>query len=75
MNFTNLFRIAFKAIASNKMRSFLTALGIIIGIASVIAMLSLGQATKEQVKGQISEMGTNIITIMPGGETRGGVRQ
>ncbi len=75
MNFTNLFRIAFKAIANNKMRSFLTALGIIIGIASVIAMLSLGQATKEQVKGQISEMGTNIITIMPGGETRGGVRQ
>lgn len=75
MNITNLFKIALKAIANNKMRSFLTMLGIIIGVASVIAMLSLGQGTKESIKAQISEMGTNIIMVMPGGETRGGVRQ
>lgn len=75
MNFTNLFRIALKAINNNKMRSLLTMLGIIIGIASVIAMISLGQATREQIKGQISEMGSNMIMISPGGKTKGGVRQ
>ena len=46
MNTTNLFKIALKAIASNKLRSFLTALGIIIGVASVIAMLAIGQGSK-----------------------------
>jgi len=74
MNYANLFRIALKAIYNNKMRSFLTMLGIIIGIASVIAMLGFGQGTKDQINSQISSMGSNMIMISPGGENRGGQR-
>jgi len=74
MNTTNLFRIALKAIYNNKMRSLLTMLGIIIGIASVIAMLGFGQGTKDQINSQISSMGSNMIMISPGGERRGGER-
>jgi len=74
MNYTNLFRIALKAIYNNKMRSLLTMLGIIIGIASVIAMLGFGQGTKDQINSQISSMGSNMIMISPGGERRGGQR-
>ena len=65
MNTTNLFKIALKAIASNKLRSFLTALGIIIGVASVIAMLAIGQGSKRSIRKQISEMGSNMIMIHP----------
>jgi len=75
MNYSNLFKIAIRAIAANKMRSFLTALGIIIGIAAVITMLAIGQGTKESIKGNISEMGSNMIMISPGADMRGGVRQ
>ena len=75
MNYTNLFKIALRAIAANKMRSFLTALGIIIGIASVITMLAVGQGTKRSIQSSISEMGSNMIMIMPGADMRGGVRQ
>lgn len=75
MNTANLFKIAFKAIASNKLRSFLTALGIIIGVASVIAMLAIGQGSKRSIHKQISEMGSNMIMIQPGADMRGGVRQ
>ncbi len=75
MNFTNLFKIAIKAIAANKLRSFLTALGIIIGVASVIAMLAIGQGSKRSIRKQISEMGSNMIMIHPGADMRGGVRQ
>jgi putative ABC transport system permease protein len=75
MNLGNLFKIALKAIASNKMRSFLTALGIIIGVASVIAMLAIGQGSKKSIQAQISEMGSNMIMINPGADMRGGVRQ
>ena len=75
MNTANLFKIAFKAIASNKLRSFLTALGIIIGVASVIAMLAIGQGSKRSIRKQISEMGSNMIMIQPGADMRGGVRQ
>ncbi|MBR1881473.1 MAG: ABC transporter permease [Muribaculaceae bacterium] len=70
MNATNLFKIALKAIANNKMRSFLTMLGIIIGVASVITMLAIGQGSKEQIKQNIAEMGSNMIMIRPG-EDRG----
>lgn len=62
MNYQNLLKIALRAIAANKMRSFLTALGIIIGIAAVITMLAIGQ-------------GSNMIMISPGADMRGGVRQ
>ena len=75
MNTTNLFKIALKAIAANKLRSFLTALGIIIGVASVIAMLAIGQGSKRSIRKQISEMGSNMIMIHPGADMRGGVRQ
>lgn len=75
MNYGNLFKIALRAIAANKMRSFLTALGIIIGIASVITMLAIGQGTKESIQANISEMGSNMIMISPGADRRGGVQQ
>ena len=75
MNTINLFKIALKAIAANKLRSFLTALGIIIGVASVIAMLAIGQGSKRSIRQQISEMGSNMIMIHPGADMRGGVRQ
>lgn len=74
MNYTNLFKIALKALAHNKMRAFLTMLGIIIGVASVITMIALGQGTQKSIQKEISSMGSNIIMIHPGGERRGGVR-
>ena len=74
MNITNLFKIAFRALVNNKMRAFLTMLGIIIGVASVITMIAIGQGSKKSIRDQISEMGSNIIMIHPGGERRGGVR-
>ena len=74
MNITNLFKIAFRALINNKMRAFLTMLGIIIGVASVITMIAIGQGSKKSISDQISEMGSNIIMIYPGGERRGGVR-
>ena len=64
MNLTNLFKIALRALANNKMRGFLTMLGIIIGVASVITMLAIGQGSKR-----------SMIMIHPGGDIRGGVRQ
>ena len=75
MNISNLFKIALKAITANKLRSFLTALGIIIGVASVIAMLAIGQGSKRSIRKQISEMGSNMIMIHPGADMRGGVRR
>lgn len=71
MNISNLLKIALRAIAANKMRSFLTALGIIIGIASVITMLAVGQGTKNSIQSNISEMGSNMIMISPGADMRG----
>lgn len=75
MNGTNLFKIAIRALNNNKLRAFLTMLGIIIGVASVIAMLAIGQGSKRSIQQQISEMGSNMIMIHPGAEMRGGVRQ
>ena len=74
MNGTNLFKIALRALANNKLRAFLTMLGIIIGVASVITMLAIGQGSKKSIQKQISEMGSNMIMIHPGGERQGGVR-
>ena len=74
MNFTNLFRIAVKALSNNKLRGFLTMLGIIIGVASVITMLAIGQGSKRSIQAEISEMGSNMIMIHPGGDRRGGVQ-
>ena len=75
MNYSNLFKIALRAIGANKMRSFLTALGIIIGVASVITMLAIGQGSKRSIQANIAEMGSNMIMIQPGADMRGGVRQ
>lgn len=75
MNLSNLLKIALKALNNNKMRCFLTMLGVIIGVGAVIAMLAIGQGSKNSIKAQISEMGSNMIMIFPGAEQRGGVRQ
>ncbi len=75
MNISILFKIALKALNNNKMRCFLTMLGVIIGVGAVIAMLAIGQGSKNSIKAQISEMGSNMIMIFPGADKRGGVRQ
>ena len=75
MNTTNLLKIALRALANNKLRGFLTMLGIIIGVASVITMLAIGQGSKRSIQAQTSEMGSNMIMIQPGADMRGGVRQ
>lgn len=78
MNVSNSVKIALRALANNKSRAFLTMLGIIIGVASVITMLAIGQGSKSSIRNQISEMGSNMLTIRPGadkGPGGGGVRQ
>ncbi|MGM5630853.1 ABC transporter permease [Apibacter raozihei] len=74
MNLNNLFKISFRAILLNKMRTLLTMLGIIIGVASVIAMLAIGEGSKRSIQDNLSSMGSNIITIRPGAGRQGGVR-
>lgn len=74
MNYTNSVKIALNALKRNKFRAFLTMLGIIIGVASVIVMLAIGQGSKKSIQEQMSSMGTNLIFAMPGSEQRGGVR-
>ena len=74
MHIGNLLKIAFKALGNNKLRAFLTMLGIIIGVASVITMLAIGQGSKRSIQAEISEMGSNMIMVHPGGDMRGGVR-
>ena len=71
----NLVKIALRAISANKMRSFLTALGIIIGVGSVITMLAIGQGSKKSIQANVASMGSNMIMIHPGADMRGGVRQ
>ena len=75
MNILNLFKVSLRAIANNKMRSFLSMLGIIIGVAAVIIMMAIGQGSKESIRAELSTMGTNLLTIRPGADMRGGVRQ
>ncbi|AWG22921.1 multidrug ABC transporter substrate-binding protein [Flavobacterium faecale] len=75
MRLLNLFKIALKAIVLNKVRTLLTMLGIIIGVASVIAMLAIGEGSKKSIRTTISNMGSNMITVKPGADERGGVRQ
>jgi len=74
MNFFNLIRIAYKALQRNKLRAFLTMLGIIIGVASVIAMVAIGQGSKQSIHDQLSSMGSNMITVLPSSNLNGGVR-
>ena len=74
MNYTNLVKIAKNALMRNKFRAFLTMLGIIIGVASVIAMLAIGQGSKKSIQDQMSSMGSNLVFIMPGSQQRGGIQ-
>jgi putative ABC transport system permease protein len=73
MNFKNLIKIAVRALVRNKLRAVLTMLGIIIGVASVIAMLAVGEGSKKSIQDQMSSMGTNLIMIMPDMQRRAGV--
>lgn len=75
MSFGNLLRVAITAILANKSRTLLSTLGIIIGVAAVIFMMGIGQGSKEQTRAEMSKMGTNLLTIRPGADMRGGVRQ
>lgn len=76
VNILNLIKVSISAVASNKMRSFLSMLGIIIGVAAVIAMMSIGQGSKENIRKELSTMGTNLLTVRPGADNGpGGVRQ
>ena len=76
MNILNLIKVSLNAVANNKMRSFLSMLGIIIGVAAVIAMMSIGQGSKENIRKELASMGTNMLTIRPGADNGpGGVRQ
>ena len=74
MNYINLLKIAKNALLRNKFRAFLTMLGIIIGVASVIAMLAIGQGSKKSIQDQMSSMGSNLVFIMPGSQQRGGIQ-
>ncbi len=74
MNAMNLIRIALKALQRNKLRAFLTMLGIIIGVAAVIAMVAIGEGSKQSIQSQLSSMGSNMITILPSSNVSGGVR-
>lgn len=75
MRLINLFKIAISAIIRNKMRSFLTMLGIVIGVAAVIVMLAIGQGSNASIRETISSMGTNLINVKPASQNRGGVNQ
>ena len=75
MSIKNLLKVAINAILSNKFRSFLSMLGIIIGVAAVIIMMGIGQGSKQSVRAELSKMGTNLLTLRPGADMRGGVRR
>src|SRR6201986_5501143 len=74
MSFLNLIRIALKALQRNKLRAFLTMLGIIIGVGSVIAMVAIGQGSKQSIHDSLSNMGSNMITVSPASNLNGGVK-
>ena len=73
MILTEIFRVALEAIRANKLRSFLTALGIIIGIAAVITMVALGEGAQRTVQERLQGLGVNVLTVRPGQEFFGGV--
>ncbi len=74
MKTINQLRAALRSLAKNKTRTFLTMLGIIIGVASVIAMLAIGQGSRESIQSQIASLGTNLLTVFPSASNTGGVR-
>ncbi|MBV8252132.1 MAG: ABC transporter permease [Chitinophaga sp.] len=74
MSIFNLIRLALRALQRNKLRAFLTMLGIIIGVAAVIAMVAIGQGSKESIQTQLGNMGSNMVTILPSSNVAGGAR-
>ena len=74
MLFTELLKMAWRSLAANKLRSFLTMLGVIIGVTSVIALVSVGMGVKKNILDNISRLGSNMLIIMPGSANRGGMR-
>jgi putative ABC transport system permease protein len=74
MNFSNVLKTAYRSLSRNKLRSLLTMLGIVIGVAAVIAMLGIGQGARDAVQSQIAALGTNVLIIFPGAVNQGGVR-
>src|SRR6202040_2789003 len=74
MNPIQTFRVAFRAILRNKLRAFLTTLGIVIGVGAVIAMMAIGAGAKAQVEQAFAAMGTNILIILPGSTSASGVK-
>jgi len=73
MLFGEILRVALGAIQANKLRSFLTTLGIIIGIAAVITMIALGEGAQRRIRQQLSQLGTNVLTVRPGQQFFGGI--
>src|SRR5437899_8139038 len=74
MNVIETLQVAWRSIAANKLRSFLTMLGIIIGVAAVVALMGIGQGAQQSITSQITSTGTNLLTIFPGQTSEGGVR-
>ncbi|MBS2033320.1 MAG: ABC transporter permease, partial [Deltaproteobacteria bacterium] len=74
MNLFMTFRVAVRALFRNKLRSFLTTLGIIIGVGAVIAMVAIGEGAKSRVEATFAAMGTNLLIVMPGSSNQGGAR-
>ncbi|HEV7230995.1 MAG TPA: ABC transporter permease, partial [Bacteroidia bacterium] len=74
MNILNLIKVSYRSLSKNKLRTFLTMLGIIIGVASVIAMLAIGEGSRKNIQASVASLGTNTIMIFPGAITAGGVR-
>ena len=75
MSIWDTFRVALRALLKNKMRAGLTVLGVVIGIAAVTTMVSIGQSASALVQNQFMALGTNVIVVFPESQQRGGVRQ
>ena len=74
MLFTELLKMAWRSLAANKLRTFLTMLGVIIGVTSVIALVSVGMGVKKNMLDSISRLGSNMLIVSPGSSNRGGPR-
>jgi len=74
MSLLAVLRLALRSLARNKLRSFLTMLGVVIGVGAVIAMLAVGQGSRDLVNAQIASLGTNVLIVFPGSQSQGGVR-
>src|SRR5881397_3570950 len=74
MNVAESIHVAWRSVRSNKLRSILTMLGVIIGVAAVVALTGIGQGASDSITSQITSTGTNLLTIVPGAFNQGGVR-